>query len=73
MEIKMLNFIVLESNGMDRDHNSLYDRGAADSYYGRKIEPHYYIKSTRITDLTQEQIDEYCLGYSENIDFKDWG
>ncbi len=69
----MFDFIMIENDGMDRNHSSLYDRGAADSYYGRKIEPHYYIGTTRITDLTDEQIAEYCLGYSENTGFKDWG
>jgi hypothetical protein len=69
----MLDFIMIENDGMDRGHQSLYDRGAADSYYGRKIDPHYYINTTRITDLTDEQIAEYCLGYSENTGFKDWG
>jgi len=58
-------------------HGSLYDRGAADSYYGRPRDPHWYPAGTGkgypITDLTQEEIFEYNLGYTENDDFKDWG
>ena len=69
----MLNLIMVENDGMNRNHNSLYDRGAADSYYGRRQDPHYYVGSSRITDLTEEQIAEYRLGYIENNDYKDWG
>lgn len=64
------------NDGMDRGHNSLYDRGKADSYYGRGITPHYYFAGMRITDLTKEQIAEYTAGYNYNTalgDFKDWG
>ena len=58
-------------------HGSLYDRGSADSYYGRSKNPHWYPEGTgrgeRITDLTEEELIEYNLGYDENTDFKDWG
>lgn len=58
-------------------HGSLYDRGSADSYYGRGKQPHWYPEGTghgeRVTDLTEEEIKEYNLGYDENTDFKDWG
>jgi len=69
----MTILLLIENDGMDRKHNSLYDRGAADSYYGRRQEPHYYIGSSRITDLTEEQIAEYRAGHFENTDYKDWG
>jgi hypothetical protein len=58
-------------------HGSLYDRGSADSYYRRQKNPHWYPEGTGIepiiTDLTEEEIKEYMLGYDENNDFKDWG
>lgn len=58
-------------------HGGLYDRGSADSYYGRRKDPHWYPEGTgrgeRVTDLTEEEIKEYNLGYEENTDFKDWG
>jgi hypothetical protein len=62
----------------DRErHGGLYDRGSSDSYYGRRKDPHWYPEGTyhgeRVTNLTQEEIDEYNLGYDENSDFKDWG
>jgi hypothetical protein len=58
-------------------HGSLYDRGSADSYYGRSKNPHWYPEGTghgtKVTDLTEEELIEYNLGYDENTDFKDWG
>ncbi len=62
----------------DRNRNgSLYDRGSADSYYRRPKNPHWYpegtYNGTEVTDLTEEEVKEYMLGYDENNDFKDWG
>jgi len=67
-------------NGIQFDrtrHGGLYDRGTCDSYYGRPVDPHWYSEGTyvgeKVTNLTQDEIDEYLLGYRENNDFKDWG
>jgi hypothetical protein len=68
------------TNSMDRDrHGSLYDRGSADSWYSRPIDPHWYpngsYNTPRITDLTPEQIAEYNAGYEDNEKSggkKDW-
>jgi hypothetical protein len=58
-------------------HGGLYDRGSADSYYRRPKNPHWYPEGTGhgeiVTDLTEEEVKEYMLGYDENNDFKDWG
>ena len=60
-------------------HGGPYDRGGADSYYGRKFEPHYYkgdiYVSERVTEkcMTTNEIAEYTAGYKDNDDFKDWG
>jgi monoamine oxidase len=61
-------------------HGSLWDRGSADSYYGRMPEPHWYPEGTyngeKITDLTVKEIMEYYAGYEDNEKFgdkKDWG
>jgi hypothetical protein len=58
-------------------HGGLYDRGSADSYYRRPKNPHWYPEGTGIepiiTDLTEEEVKEYELGYDENTEFKDWG
>jgi len=60
-------------------HGSLYDRGSADSYYGRYEDPHWYPQGTgrgeRITDLTPEEIAEYMAGFEDNElhgDKKSW-
>lgn len=51
-------------------HGSLFDRGSADSYYGRKQSPHWYPKGTGmgepVVDLTPEEVVEYIAGYEEN-------
>jgi len=64
----------------DTRHGGPYDRGAADSYYGRPKNPHYYIggsyEGEAITDLTEEEVDAYTQGFHWNElfgDRKDWG
>lgn len=65
----------------DREaHGSLYDRGAADSYYSRWQEPHWYPNGTyndpKITDLTEAERIEYLEGYDYNEQYgdkKSWG
>ena len=63
----------------DTRHGGCFDRGSADSYYHRGIEPHYYVGDTlssdKVTDLTEEQLSEYMAGYAWNEQFgdkKDW-
>jgi hypothetical protein len=63
-----------------KNHGSLFDRGSADSYYGRPRDPHWYPHGTgfgdRISDLTKDEIAEYMAGYDWNErigDKKDWG
>lgn len=51
-------------------HGGLYDRGHADSYYGRRPDPHWYPTATyvgdRITELTSDEVAEYMKGYDDN-------
>lgn len=53
-------------------HGGPYDRGAADSYYRREYNPHYYVgasyKSQRIemVDMTEKEIAEYNQGWKDN-------
>ena len=58
-------------------HGSAADRGAADAYYGRAMEPHYFEGGTycspRRTDLTNQELMEYFVGYNDCTDRKDWG
>ena len=67
----------------DRGHGSAYDRGRADSWYGRNPRPHYFegdsLDSPKVEkkDMTEKQISEYWTGYDDNeADTsmrKDWG
>lgn len=66
----------------DKRHGGPYDRGGADSYYGRNFEPHYYKKDTYSSErvgyenMTEEEIEAYRAGWDDNEKagmFKDWG
>jgi hypothetical protein len=68
--------------GYDQRHGGPYDRGSADSYYGRLFDPHYYVEGTgtsprvELGDMTAEEITAYTAGYNYNERFgdkKDWG
>jgi hypothetical protein len=55
----------------DRKRNgSLYDRGSADSYYGRSLDPHWYPNGTynapKMDNLSATEIAEYVAGYNAN-------
>lgn len=69
------------SNGsLDTRHGGPFDRGSADSYYGRGCKPHYFVGGTNtsdmITDLTDVEFQAYMAGFefNENIEmsFKEW-
>ena len=52
------------------NHGSLFDRGAADSYYSRLPEPHYGGvggESGKRNDVfSSEEIEEYMAGFDHN-------
>ena len=56
-------------------HGSLFDRGSADSYYGRPRDPHYYpegtYNGTKVTELNQLEIEAYNAGYDYNEQYGD--
>jgi hypothetical protein len=59
-----------------RKHGSLYDRGSADSYYGRPRDPHYGgvggDSGPRVDQgLSIDEIKEYYAGYEYNERFGD--
>ena len=65
----------------DERHGGPYDRGMADSHYGRPRQPHYYVgdtyKTPRISgkDLTPNEVEAYHAGYDDNEesgDKKEW-
>ena len=66
----------------DERHGGPYDRGTADSYYGRGYNPHYFVgdsyNSPRVekASMTEFEIEEYSAGYKDNeeaCNFKDHG
>jgi hypothetical protein len=65
----------------DSRHGGPFDRGSADSWYSRGMNPHYYegatYDSTRVDreDMTAEEIEQYYAGYEWNEEFggkKEW-
>ncbi len=59
-----------------KKHGCLYDRGSADSYYGRPRDPHYGgvggDSGPRVDQgLSIEEIQEYYAGYDYNERFGD--
>ena len=66
----------------DERHGGPYDRGTADSYYGRGYNPHYFVgdsyNSPRIemAQMTADEIIAYTAGFKDNElanNFKDLG
>lgn len=73
--------IYSDRNNFDTRHGGAFDRGSADSYYGRRANPHMYegdTGSTRlipVDEMTEEQRSDYLTGYAWNEecgDKKDW-
>lgn len=60
----------------DQRHGGPFDRGSADSYYGREFNPHYYVGATATTprvileNMSAEDIVAYTAGYNWN---EQWG
>ena len=72
----------MDEQTYDTRHGGPYDRGTADSYYGRGFTPHYYKGDTygsdrvELKDMTQDEIDAYNAGFDDNEregNHKDWG
>ena len=57
-------------------HGGAFDRGSADSYYNRPIDPHYFIGRTYGSDPIKCQpgtpeFEAYMMGYEHNEQFGD--
>lgn len=63
---------MIKKERTDRGHGSPYDRGAADSWYGRTPVPHYFeegsYNSTRYSaeDMTEKELADYWQGWEDN-------
>jgi len=62
-----------------KQHGCLYDRGSADSYYGRCRDPHYGgvggDSGRRVSVNDDASVAEYMMGYNDNEasgDRKEW-
>jgi hypothetical protein len=53
-----------------KQHGCLFDRGSADSYYGRPRDPHYGgvggNSGARVEQLSEDEVAEYQAGYTYN-------
>jgi hypothetical protein len=62
-------------------HGGPYDRGQADSYYGREYNPHYFVGDSynspkiELAQMTAHELVAYTAGYRDNEangNKKDW-
>ena len=63
----------IEFDGVEYDarHGGPFDRGSADSYYGRPMDPHFYIGGTHqsakiVAEVGTAEHDAYVSGYQWN-------
>jgi hypothetical protein len=70
--------ITLETRkNYDERHGGAFDRGSADSYYGRPRRPHMFVGATydspEITkeQMTDAEVQAYLAGYQWNEQFGD--
>jgi hypothetical protein len=81
IEISQLETMLNQSAYYNERHGGPYDRGQADSYYGRDYWPHYFVRDTHkspridLDQMTPEEIVAYTAGYRDNEargDKKEW-
>lgn len=70
-EEEMNEMHIMNPAAFDRDrHGSLYDRGMADSYYGRRRKPHWYPNGTGnepyVAAKLPAEFEEYFAEYDDN-------
>lgn len=74
---------VVEYEGKEYDdrHGGPWDRGAADSYYRRGFNPHFFYGATyqsprlEESDMSQLELEAYQAGYDYNEElgyYKEW-
>lgn len=70
-------FQVASKGNYDQRHGGAFDRGSADSYYGRPRTPHFYVDGTGTSDridesqMTTQEYRAYLAGYQYNEVFGD--
>jgi hypothetical protein len=70
--------ITLETRkNYDERHGGAFDRGSADSYYGRPRNPHFYTEGTGTSEridqsqMSPQEVQAYLAGYQWNEQFGD--
>ena len=80
-QLQTFYYYLLSERQYDKRHGGPFDRGAADSWYRRGRNPHYYKGATYCTelvlesDMTSEEIEAYNAGFDQNEQeglYKDW-
>jgi len=73
-----MKFTSYKDRGLfDTRHGGAFDRGAADSYYGRIRDAHYFVGSTYRTEqvpkenMTESEVEAYNAGYDWNEQYGD--
>ena len=67
----------LTKDAYDQRHGGAFDRGSADSYYGRPRQPHFYVDGTGTSErinqdqMTTAEVHAYLAGYQWNEQFGD--
>ena len=68
----MLAEATTRSGYYNERHGGPYDRGQADSWYGREYNPHYFVGDTYnsprigLQQMTAQEIVAYTAGYRDN-------
>lgn len=82
MLLDQVRTITFRGEDYEQFHGSPFDRGSADSYYGRPQDPHWWpegtYKGTRVeaVNMSRKQMQAYYAGYAYNEEFgdkKNWG
>ena len=65
----------LATGHYDKSHGSFFDRGSADSYYGRPRDPHRGgvggNSGLRVDAVFESELEAYHAGYDYNEEFGD--
>jgi hypothetical protein len=79
--MKDTTFTLFKGVKYDNRHGGPFDRGSADSWYDRPVNPHYYVGGTGTSELVEmmamskEETSAYLAGYAYNEEFggkKSW-
>lgn len=75
MTLDQVRLYTVHGKTYEQQHGNPFDRGSADSYYGRPRAPHWYPEGSyngdRVTDLTDDELEAYHAGYDYNEQFGD--